>query len=174
MKQLLIATILLTAPFASAGGWFFISIGQPQAHSDPRAHSAAFTVQIYGCSAVAAEVTATAEGLVNGQRKSVPIQLLQLTGQRNDIEFSPDRTTVLTSPHFATAVPKVWPENGTWVIRVSATTSWRQENVLVVLGPDGVNRRATQTLKFVRDSDLEASLRRLAAEETTQLASAVQ
>lgn len=172
MKQLLIATILLTAPYASAGGWFFISIGQPQAHSDPRAHAAAFTVQVSGCSAVAADVVATAEGLVNGHRKSVPIQLVQLTGRRDDVEFSPDRQTVTAWPHFTAAVPKVWPENGTWVIRVSATTSWRQENVLVVLGPDGVNRRDTQYV-YAKDADLEAILRRLAADETTQLASAV-
>lgn len=173
MNQLLIATILLTAPFATAGGWFFISIGQPQAHSDPRAHTAAFTVQVYGCSAGAAVVAATAEGLVNGQRKSVPIQLVHLTGERNDIAYSPDRQAILHWPHFTAAVPKVWPENGTWVIRVSASTSWKHENALVVLGPDGVDRRASQTSKFVRDSDLEATLRRLAAGETTQVASAV-
>ena len=102
----------------------------------------------------------------------MPIQLVQLTGRRDDVEFSPDRQTVTAWPHFTAAVPKVWPENGTWVIRVSATTSWRQENVLVVLGPDGVNRRDTQYV-YAKDADLEAILRRLAADETTQLASAV-
>ena len=171
MKRLLIATILLTAPYSTAGGWFFISIGQPQVHSDPQAHTAAFTVQVYGCSAGAAVVSATAEGLVNGQRKSVPIQLVHLTGQRNDIVYSPDRKAILGWPYFTTAIPKVWPEHGTWVIRVSASTSWMHENAMVVLGPDGVDRSATQTSKFVRDSDLEAALHRMAADENTQRAS---
>ena len=40
MKLLLFATILCMAPYATAGGWFMISIGQPEAHADPKAHTA--------------------------------------------------------------------------------------------------------------------------------------
>jgi len=44
-----------------------MSLGQAGANSDPRAPASAIVVQVYGCSAMAAEVTATAEGVVNGR-----------------------------------------------------------------------------------------------------------
>jgi hypothetical protein len=174
MKQLLIGAILFAAPYANAGGcWFMTSIGQPEAHGDARAHSAAFTVGVYGCSANDTEVIATAEGLVNGVRRSVPIQVVRLNGGRKDAKLDPKTGAIEDWPNYAVAVPKTWPDGGTWMIRVETRTSSKKESALVVLGPDGVNRAATQMRNYnLKDSDVETALRLTASATVTQVASA--
>ena len=88
MKKLFIG-LLFASTYSLAGGWFSLSIGQPGAHPDPQAHTAAFTIQVYGCSARAAEVTATAEGLVDGKRVSVPLQLTQYKRSEGLVDLPP-------------------------------------------------------------------------------------
>ena len=161
MKKLFIG-LLFASTYALAGGWFTISIGQPSAHSDPKAHTAAFTIQVYGCAANATEVTATAEGLVDGKRVSVPLQLTYLSGGRNDIEFTPGRQAVSGWPSHAMAVSKSWPTTGTWLIRVVAGAGSLTHSALVAVGPDGVDRAATRTQARVSDADVDAALRRAA------------
>src|SRR5882762_4219796 len=101
-----IVLILLTAP-AFSGGWFIITLGQPSAHSDLRAHSA-FVVRVYGCSALAAHVSATAEGLVNGSRQSVPLTPIPVSGGRSSVVFSGDTRFVEEWPSFSVAIPREW------------------------------------------------------------------
>ena len=161
MKKLFIG-LLFASTYSLAGGWFSLSIGQPGAHPDPQAHTAAFTIQVYGCSARAAEVTATAEGLVDGKRVSVPLQLTYLSGGRSDVEFTPGRQAVSGWPYFTMAVPKSWPTAGTWLIRVVAGTGFLTHSALVAVGPNGVDRGATRTQALVSDADLDAALRRAA------------
>lgn len=152
-----------------AGGWFIISMGQPGAHSDVRAHSAAFVVRVYGCSATQADVTATAEGLLNGQRQSIPLHPFRLAGGRDTVlckgetQPAPSWSTandcwVEDWPSYSVAIPRQWPSEGTWIIRVVASTTWRSQSALVVLGPHGINRAKTRIEDSFQAGELEAAL----------------
>jgi hypothetical protein len=91
MKRILVRVILMTIALnatAFAGGRFIISLGQPGAHSDARAHDSAFVVRVYGCSAANAKVTATAEGLVNGERRSIPLEPVRLAVEGTAFYFA--------------------------------------------------------------------------------------
>src|SRR5262249_42742363 len=103
MKQTLALIVFLTGvpavPFF-AGGWFMLTLGQPHAHSDPRAHSAAFVVQVYGCSATAAVLSATAEGLVNGRRLSIQLHPVRLAGGHDDVLFEGDSQMIRDWPNY--------------------------------------------------------------------------
>jgi hypothetical protein len=163
LYSLLLASTIL--PHAFAGGWFILSLGQPGASSDPLARQAAFTVRVYGCSAIQAQLVATAEGLVAGQRRSIVLKPVLLPGKSDEVRFSADSRVVEKWPQFTVAIPKEWPgDKGVWVVRVSAVTPWRQQSALVVLGEEGVNRGATLLKDFFRPEEIEGQLLRLSAE----------
>jgi hypothetical protein len=156
-----------------AGGWFIISLGQPGANSDPRAHTSAFVVRVYGCSARTAEITATAEGLVNGRRQSITLQPVRLAGGRETVLFSGDSRMVEDWPSYSAAIPWNWPSEGTWIIRVVASTSWHSESAFVVLGPDGIDRARTRQQETVPVGELEVALRTLDADNARVQAAAI-
>jgi hypothetical protein len=158
---LLVATII---PHAFAGGWFIISLGQPSASSDSVGRRAAFTVRVYGCSAKQAQVVARAEGLVDGQRRSIELKPVLLPGRSTQVHLNADSRVVEGPPQFTVAVPKEWPtDGGVWVIRVSAVTPWRQQSALVALSQeDGVNREATLLKDSFSPDEIEGQLRKLA------------
>lgn len=73
--RLVLALALGSAITAYAGG-FWISTQNPTTVKDPAAKNAVVLVRVDGCHNPAdAAVTATAEGLVNGQRRSIPLKL---------------------------------------------------------------------------------------------------
>jgi hypothetical protein len=162
MKRMLVLAAMLMAFNSTsvfAGGWFIISLGQPHAHSDPRAHAAAFVVQVYGCSAREAELTATAEGLVNGERRSIPLKPIRLAGGRDTVLFQGDSRVVQDWPNYTVAIPKQWSEEGTWIVNVIARTPWRSQSALVALNGEGVDRARSRFQEAFTSEDLEESLR---------------
>ena len=164
MKQILarlVAIAIALNASAFAGGWFVISLGQPGAHSDARAHDAAFVVRVYGCSAASAKVTAIAEGLVNGERRSIPLEPVRLAGGRDTVLLREDGRVVQEWPGFDVAIPRNWAPEGNWVIRVLADGGWRTQSALVVLNATGIDRAKTHIGDTIQPSAIDAALRAL-------------
>lgn len=176
MKRKFNLGVLILAFAASnvfAGGWFTMSLGQPRANSDPQARNSAVVVLVYGCSARTAEITATAEGLVNGRRQSITLQPVRLAGGRETALFSSDGRMVEDWPSYSAAIPRNWPSEGTWIIRVVASTSWHSESAFVVLGPNGIDRSRTRQQETFPVGELEVALRSLDAENARVQAAAI-
>jgi hypothetical protein len=95
----------------------WLSIESPVNPFDQSARGAAFLIHaaIREGAVELSDVTATAEGLVNGVRKSVPIR----------IEAASRAGTF--------AVRKQWPAEGTWLVRVA----FHSTTAIVRLGRDG-------------------------------------
>jgi len=98
-RAAVVAALLAAAATASAGGPPWISVESP---CDPINHlspDAVLLVRTYSCGMPTdARLTATAEGLVNGERRSVPLELKQGTEKG------------------VYAVKPQWPAEGTWVL----------------------------------------------------------
>jgi hypothetical protein len=109
---------LSLASTAVAGG-FQLSIEVPPASTDAELKDAVLLVRTYGCHRPAeAVVTATAEGLVGGERKSVPVKL----------------TPASTGSY---AITRQWPSEGVWALAITINYSGLTTSALVKLGPGG-------------------------------------
>jgi hypothetical protein len=83
-----------------------------------------FVVRPLGCvDPAGASITATAEGLLDGSRRSLALRLVPLPtpGVR--------------------AVSGNWPDGGVWVIRVAGTCAGRSAGAIVTLGPRNTYHR---------------------------------
>lgn len=108
---------------------FSIQIGNPVAAQVPQAKMASFVFRTSGCADPAkVEVSGTAEGLVDGTRKTVPIR----------------RITTAPVPGVY-VVFREWPNHGTWLANVTGHCAAETAGALVVLGAAGVNREASKT-----------------------------
>ncbi len=120
-----------------AGG-FWLSLGNPVASHDPKAKNAVLLVKPTGCISPAdSTVSGTAEGVVEGKRESVPLQLVRL------------------SEPATWAVVRQWPREGVWVVRLTATYQDRTTSALVPIGSDGFHR---ESAKFFRGAAPENEL----------------
>ena len=85
------------------GGGFHLNVKPASASQDARAKNAAIVAILSGChEADKGTVTATAEGVVDGTRKTLPLKVI-----------------VLNQPGWF-AVERQWPESGRWVVVLSA------------------------------------------------------
>lgn len=112
------------APSALAGG-FVLLTGNPQASAEARTLNAAVTVKAVGCGEPAkAQVRATAIGVVNGKRQSLPLEVVQLK-----------------EPGMF-AVARQWPSEGRWIIEFSATEGERTTTTIARVTSDGVDYKS--------------------------------
>ncbi len=125
-----------------AGG-FFLTLGNPVASHDLKAKHAVLLVRPDGCqNPVTAKVLGSAEGIVDGQRRSIPLDLVTL------------------STPGTYAVMRQWPSEGAWVLRLTATFNERTTSALVPVTRDGFDRGQAKWYPHdAPDSDLEAMLR---------------
>ncbi len=94
--------ITLGAAMALVAGGFALQIGKPSANPEARAKNAVLVVRGYACFAPdKTSISATAEGIVNAKRESIPLKLIPLSGES---------TYALT---------RQWPSAGKWVITVT-------------------------------------------------------
>lgn len=109
--------LIVTCAAATMAGGFELRAEAPQAgtaYSD-----AALIVRAFGCHQPSrAKVTGTAEGLVEGERRSVPL-------------------TMKSVDKGVWAVEAQWPAEGTWVLAFSGTYRNQFSSVLVEVGADG-------------------------------------
>jgi hypothetical protein len=108
---------LALAPTASAGG-FHVAVERP-AKGDAEVKDALLLVRAYGCHKPEdANLTATAEGIVNGKRQSIPVQL-----------------TKTSKGVFA--IKHQWAATGVWVLNISGEYLGATRSLLVELGANG-------------------------------------
>ncbi len=156
-------TFTLAVPVALAGG-FYIAVEAPTSSTDPQLKDAVVLVRPYGChTPTDASLSATAEGLVDGRRQSIPLQL----------------TLASTGVY---AVKRQWPTEGVWVLAISGKYLNATSSALVELGPkgkvqwrfsgDGKNITARiEPRQFTRE-EIEASLHALAGKAAKNLQAA--
>jgi hypothetical protein len=135
------AALLALAGQLLAGG-FFLQLGNPEASAEARKNNAVVTIKATGCHDPAtAKLTATAVGMVNGHRQSIPLTVTKL------------------SEVGMFAISQQWPKEGKWVIELVARNGEQFTNSLVAAGPNGVDRlHAKANMKQFSDSDVEAML----------------
>lgn len=161
---------LLTLAFASAAlgkGPPWISVEIPPNPLDPETRGAVLVVHTYHHGRVAAfPVSGTAEGIVNGERKSVRLELTR------------------TSRPGVYALSRQWPSDGAWVlvIQVTGASGSNGATALVELGSSGevaavrVPTTALEGRPFPRkvtreeiDATLRAHALRLAGAPTSRI-----
>ena len=100
-KSLIILSTII-APLFAGGLW--LEIGNPAASPEAQAKHAVLIARATSCHSPAkTSLTATAEGIVNGVRTSIPLKIAPLS----------------TEGTFA--IRREWPEQGTWVVKLVAT-----------------------------------------------------
>jgi hypothetical protein len=125
MLRLGIAACLIAASaFAEE---FSFAIGSPVAAQDFRAKTAAFVFRTQGCAEPAkSRITATAEGLVKGARRSVALKVESM------------------SKPGVYAVYQSWPAGGQWVVNLKGTCSDANAGAIVPIGPKGFVRESAK------------------------------
>jgi hypothetical protein len=117
-----LACVLLVSVLASsalAGGPPWISVEMPGDPTNATSRGAVLLVHAYSCGGpTKSPVTGTAEGLVNGERKTIALTLEPVGGMG------------------VYAVKKQWPSEGTWVLTFGMSIGG-EVSTLVTLGPNG-------------------------------------
>lgn len=128
-----IASLVLALAFSSVAmaGGFQLSVEAPQTNN-PQLKEAALVVRTFGCMTPAdAVLTATAEGLVNGKRASLKLEMAQAA------------TGVYT-------IKQQWPSEGFWVVAINGEYRGMTSNLLVELGPNGKVHPDTKLVEGAR------------------------
>ena len=106
---------------------FTFTIGSPVASMDGRSKTAAFVFRVEGCAdAARAQVEGTAEGLVQGARKSVALKL-----------------TAMSTPGVYAVYP-AWPGDGDWVVSLRGACAGANAGALIPIGPSGFVRASSK------------------------------
>lgn len=97
-----LALLFLSLP-AMAGG-FYIELANPSASKDAGAQNAFLVARLTGChQPERGNLRATAEGIVNGKRQTIPVEV----------------STLAKTGMFA--VQQSWPSEGQWILHLTAT-----------------------------------------------------
>jgi hypothetical protein len=101
MRKILMAAILAAPLFAGA---LTLQVDNTRSNPEAIAKNAVVVAHITAChSPEKTTVTATAEGVVNGRRQTIPVKVINL------------------SRPGAFAVSRQWPPQGTWTVKMVAT-----------------------------------------------------
>jgi len=141
MRKTLLIAVAAMAGQLWAGG-FFLQLGNPEANAEAKKANAVLVIQATGCHDPAtATLTATAVGVVDGKRQSIPLQVTKLSRPG---EF---------------ALTQQWPKDGKWVIELVGRNGEQFTNTLVAAGSNGLDRlHAKYDMKAFSKSDLESML----------------
>lgn len=113
-----LGALLLAASSSASAGGFQLSVETPSG-SDAQMKDTVLVARTYGCHQPAdAKLSATAEGLVNGARKSLALDLRSIGSG-------------------VYAIKQQWPSEGTWVVALTGAYNGMTSSVLVELGPNG-------------------------------------
>ncbi|HEX5819372.1 MAG TPA: hypothetical protein VFY20_10860 [Gemmatimonadales bacterium] len=161
LASLALASVLsLAAAPSSIGGPPWLSIELPANPLDPTTKGAFLVVRTYHHDrSVPFPVEGRAEGVVNGQRKSLPLSF--------------DRTAA----EGVIALRKSWPSGSPWVLVITGMPGKGSVTALVSIGADGevrqvkVPSRSVENGRWivpteVTEAEVETALARLATTET--------
>jgi hypothetical protein len=111
--------LLLTIASPALAGGFQLSVETPAGSADPQLKDVVLIARTYGCHQPAdAKLSATAEGFVSGNRKSLPLEMRSIGSG-------------------VYAIKQQWPSEGTWVLALTGAYNGMTSSVLVELGPNG-------------------------------------
>jgi hypothetical protein len=139
-KTLFLGMVMLAGQLLA--GAFVLQLGNPEANAEARKANAVVVIQAAGCHDPAtAEITATATGLVDGKRQTIPLKVTKLSGAG------------------MFALTQQWPKEGRWVIEIVGMNPGQFTNTLVTAGPGGVDRlHAKFDMKPFTKADVESML----------------
>lgn len=141
--MLVVMGLAVAGVAATTMGGFQLRVDVPEGNSD-----AVLLVRTYRChQPEKAEVVGTAEGIVDGERVSVPIQLEAVTKG-------------------VYAVTRQWPTEGTWVLTFSGSYEGQHTSTLVALARDG--RVAVRETDDGTELDVRMLARKLSASDVTR------
>ena len=142
MRKTIVTVMLACAGQMFAGG-FWLQLGNPEANPAAGKMGAVVTIKAVGCHDPAtAKVTAAAIGVVNGERRTIPLELKPL-GEPG-----------------AYALAQQWPKEGKWVIQLVGRNGEQFTNTLIGAGPGGIDRlNAKLDMKAFASADVEAMLK---------------
>ena len=113
------SALLLTIASPALAGGFQLSVETPAGSADPQLKDIVLIARTYGCHQPAdAKLSATAEGFVSGDRRSLPLELRSIGSG-------------------VYAIKQQWPSEGTWVLALTGAYNGMTSSVLVELGPNG-------------------------------------
>ncbi len=137
------------AAFAFSQGFRF-TIGGPAAAQDFVAKTAAFAFRTEGCADPGAlQISGTAEGLVNGTRRSVALKVAQM------------------SKPGVYAVFQTWSGEGVWVANLKGVCGKETAGAIVPLGPKGFIRDLARFFpRAAAEAEIGDSLKTLARGES--------
>src|SRR5882724_387718 len=123
---------------------FTFTIGSPVASQDFQMKSAAFVFRTEGCIEPAkAQVGASAEGLVNGARKSVALKVVGAAAKPG-----------------VYAVYQTWPAEGEWVVNLKGSCAGANAGAVIPMGPKGFIRESAKFFpRPANDAEIDASLK---------------
>jgi hypothetical protein len=144
LRFLIVASAVTAWAYPQA---FTFAIGNPVASEDFHSKSAVFVFRTEGCAEPAkARIDGTAEGLVNGARRSMPLKVMP------------------ASKPGVYAVFQNWPPEGAWVINLKGTCNDANAGALVPIGPKGFIRESAKFLtRPATSAEIETSLNTLAS-----------
>ena len=144
------AVALALTPMSSAwGADFSLAIGNPVAVAVPGGivkKDIGMAVRVENCADVAkAEITGTAEGMINGSRRSVPVRV------------------VAASTAGAFAVSRDWPQEGVWVVSLTGRCGSSTASAVIPMGPNGFLRESSKFFpRAATAAEVESVLKTLA------------
>ena len=142
MRKTIVTLMLACAGQIFAGG-FWLQPGNPEANPAAGKMGAVVIIKAVGChDPASAKVTATAIGVLNGERRTIPLELKPL-GEPG-----------------VYALTQQWPREGKWVIQLVGKNDEQFTNTLLAAGPAGIDRlHARQEMKAFAAPDVEAMLK---------------
>src|SRR5262245_36550221 len=131
MLKLLNFLLCLSAG-AAAGEEFSIQIASPVAAQSYQMKQSAFVFRTVGCATdIKPEVSATAEGRIDGQRCSMP---LKVSSARTPGVFG---------------IFREWPEKGVWIVNIKGRCGSASATALVATDAKGLVRESSTVLQRV-------------------------
>ena len=143
MAKLVVIVVLFSLAGIAAAADFSIQIANPLAAQTYHMKSSAFVFRAVGCESPAQpEVSASAEGLVLGQRRTVAVkvQAAQAPG--------------------VFGIFRQWPDEGVWIVHLSGRCGPKSASVLVATDAKGFLRDSSIFLtRPAMESDIQAALK---------------
>ena len=140
-----LATAVCALETLALANGFTFTIASPVASQDYQAKAAAFVFRTEGCAEPAkSQIGGTAEGLVNGGRRSVPLKVMALS-----------RPGVY-------AVYQNWPGEGDWVVILKGSCAGASAGAIVPIGPRGFLRESSKLFaRPATEPEIETALQTL-------------
>jgi hypothetical protein len=128
---------------ANAEGFTFV-IGSPVASQQFQFKAASFVFRTEGCDAGAPQISATAEGVLKGERKSVELKVMP--GTKPGIY----------------GVFQNWPPEGQWIVNLKGACGNLSAGAIVPVGPKGFIRESSKFFpRSATDSEIDTALKAL-------------